>query len=351
MRSATRLPHVLAGLFTLAMFAGCTQLDWKRPTPWLALARDKPQTPTSVVAVWTELFLEPPGSPPTRGFGGRLTFYGPQNDAPVRVEGSLVVYAFEGDGDDQGDAKPLRKYAFSAEQLASHYSPSKLGPSYSVWLPWDRRKGPMRRIGLICRFQPVEGPPIVSKQALAVLHGPSKPDAAGRADPGYQADSSKSRSATVLPVAHHAPTEAGQTPTLGEGTQRPQMKTTTIPIAPQEGRLMPVAQTRSRARSKRVLDRLAARQHAVTSGAGGSPRAKPATVSLESPRAKPRSTDCRPGGPPAPAASSAPQDAGRDPSPPCLEAPPRRSQPIRPPATGSEPNSTLPVVLPDWTPF
>jgi hypothetical protein len=350
MRLPTRLPHVFAGLFALAMFAGCTQLDWKRPAPWLALARDKPQTPTNVVAVWTELFLEQPGGPPTRGFGGRLTFYGPKDDAPVRVEGSLVVYAFEGGGDEQGDAKPLRKYAFTAEQLASHYSPSKLGPSYSVWLPWDHRKGPMRRIGLICRFQPVEGPPIVSKQALAVLHGPSKPDA-GTADPGYQADSSKSRSATVLPVAHHASTDDGQTQSVAEGSKRPQMKTTTIPIAPQDGRLMPVAQTRSRARSKRVLERLAARQHAATSGGGGSPPARPPTVSLESPRGKPRSTDCRPGGPPAPGASSAPRDAGRDPSPPCLEAPQFRSPRIPPSATGSEPSSTLPIVLPEWTPF
>ena len=112
-----------------------------------------------------------PDGPPARGFGGRLTFYDSKADKPVKVDGTLVVYVFDEEGRDPGNAKPDRKYVFSKEDWERHYSKSELGHSYSVWLPWDEVGGPQKEISLIVRFTPSTGPTIVGEQARQVLPG------------------------------------------------------------------------------------------------------------------------------------------------------------------------------------
>ena len=44
--------------------------------------------------MWSDAVYTQPGLPPTRGFGGRLYFYD-AHDQPVKVEGQLVVYAYD----------------------------------------------------------------------------------------------------------------------------------------------------------------------------------------------------------------------------------------------------------------
>ena len=54
-----------------------------------------PEIPARIVSSWTDTVLSKAGQKPIRGFGGRLTFFGRGHDSPVRVDGQLVVYAFE----------------------------------------------------------------------------------------------------------------------------------------------------------------------------------------------------------------------------------------------------------------
>ncbi len=112
-----------------------------------------------------------PGQPPTRGFGGRIMFYQDGREKPIKVEGTLVVYAFEETGKNEEKIEPDRRYLFSPEDLEKCYSQSRLGHSYSVWIPWDEAGGPQRTVSLIVCFTPRNGPTIVGQQSKVTLPG------------------------------------------------------------------------------------------------------------------------------------------------------------------------------------
>ncbi len=127
--------------------------------------------PREVAVVWTTAVLEKEASRPTRGFGGMVTFYGKDQKRPVRVDGQLTVYAYENLSPDHDDSTPDRKYIFTAEQLKTHYGESDLGPSYSIWIPWDEAGGPHQEIGLIVRFDSVEEKTVIGTPTHNVLAG------------------------------------------------------------------------------------------------------------------------------------------------------------------------------------
>jgi hypothetical protein len=133
--------------------------------------------------IWTDAVATTAGQAPIRGFGGRLMFYEGNNDAPVKVEGTLVVYAFDETNRDPNNAKPDCKYVITQEQLSKHYSKSKVGHSYSMWVPWDRAGGMQKEITLIVRFEPKIGPPVIGDQCHQMLPGKLPP---GKADPGMR---------------------------------------------------------------------------------------------------------------------------------------------------------------------
>lgn len=130
------------------------------------------QPPMKVVAVWTDTVLTQGLAPATRGFGGRVMFYAVEGGKPIKVSGTLTVYAFDETGRDIQSTKPDRKFVFTPEQFEKHYSKSALGHSYSVWLPWDPAGGPLREISLLVRFQPTNGSTVVGDPAKQHLPGP-----------------------------------------------------------------------------------------------------------------------------------------------------------------------------------
>ena len=101
-------------------------------------------------------------------------FYEGKKESPIKVDGVLVVYAFDENGRDPNSARPDRKYVFTPEQLPAHYSKSKLGHSYSVWIPWDEVGGVQKEISLIVRFEPKNSPAIVGDQHRLLLPGTSR---------------------------------------------------------------------------------------------------------------------------------------------------------------------------------
>ena len=123
---------------------------------WPFNKEDQPGKPDKVSCFWNDTILTQAGQPPIRGFGGRLMFYQGKSEDPIKVEGTLVVYAFDETNRDANNNRPDRKYAITPEQLPHHYSKSKIGHSYSVWIPWDEVGGMQKEITLIVRFQPKE---------------------------------------------------------------------------------------------------------------------------------------------------------------------------------------------------
>ncbi len=164
----------VAVLALLWVAAGCSQLDLRKGIPW-ADATEDAQQPVRVVAVWTDTVMSRAGALPTRGFGGRLMFFADKQDKPIKVQGTLVVYAFDESRGDNQKHVPDRRYVFRAEELDNHYSKSKLGHSYSVWLPWDTVGGPQREITLLVRFVGTSGGVLVGEPSTHLLPGPETP--------------------------------------------------------------------------------------------------------------------------------------------------------------------------------
>jgi hypothetical protein len=168
-------PIVVAGLVAIgALLAGCATIDIEK-----AFSKSKPDAPKPVrlTAIWTHTTLNQTGQIPVRGFGGRIMFYAtPEGkekgkDKPINVSGTLTVYAFDETTDGKRGAAPSRKFVFTPAELKKHYSKSMLGPSYSVWIPWDEVGGRPRRISLMVRFAPTEGGVVVSESSLHLLPG------------------------------------------------------------------------------------------------------------------------------------------------------------------------------------
>lgn len=131
----------------------------------------EPQVPDRMMAVWSDTILHQPRKPGVRGFGGRIYFYRGQQPEPIEVDGGLVVYAFDSDSPRSSSTKPEKKYVFTADQFAEHMSHTEMGPSYSVWLPWDQIGGPNRKLSLIARFEGRQGGVVLSKPSSKLLPG------------------------------------------------------------------------------------------------------------------------------------------------------------------------------------
>ena len=168
--------YIIAGFFRVWHFVSqcCRQVAHccHRASSRLPAKSRNIETPRQVVPVWSDTVLHQSGVAATRGFGGRLMFYGQDKNKPIKVEGSLVVYAWD-DSKGSMERTPDRKYVFPAETLQSHYSASTLGHSYSFWVPWDAAGGPLQHSTLISRFLSNDGTELTGAPAHVVLEGPS----------------------------------------------------------------------------------------------------------------------------------------------------------------------------------
>lgn len=182
MRHTLTHPRVLVALL-LALVTGCAtgkSDGWKftrLPSPKSLMPDGEsdepqpPQLPSRLVSTWQDAVLTQVGKKAQRGFGGRILFFNQTSEDPIRVDGQLVVYAYDENDRPAHETHPTRRYVFPPEQFARHESECKLGPSYSVWLPWDETGGEQKNISLIARFEPVDGSRIVGDQTRHLLPG------------------------------------------------------------------------------------------------------------------------------------------------------------------------------------
>jgi len=174
-------PAVVAlGVLVTVSSPGCHFTPPKATNFWKWKKDEAPEVPERLLAVWTDSVLHQPGQPGVRGFGGRVYFYQTEGTDPVKVEGALAVYVFDADQLDPYQQKPLRKFVFTSEQFKDHFSNTSLGPSYSVWLPWDEVGGPARRLSMIARFEGSQGGTVISDPTIKLL--PGTPQLADKTD-------------------------------------------------------------------------------------------------------------------------------------------------------------------------
>jgi hypothetical protein len=235
---------VLALAFIAATCFGCASQSkkesklaaWDVRRAWTKEEeKPEPQVPSRLVATWTETVLSKAGQKPLRGFGGRIAFFKQASEDPVRVDGQLVVYAFDETSRASHETHPTRKYIFPADQVVRHESESKVGPSYSFWLPWDEAGGPQRNISLIARFEPKDGPIVIGEQTKHFLPGSALDASTPQLAEEASAVVNSVRLAAYSKQAEEVAADAA-TPLSAVAQQespaaaRPQMSTTTIPL-------------------------------------------------------------------------------------------------------------------------
>ncbi|MFM9115396.1 MAG: hypothetical protein ACKOU6_04450, partial [Planctomycetota bacterium] len=164
---------VVAGALCLT---GCKTWTLSNPSNWLkgSIVESKFESPDRMVVIWAEDVVAVPGREPTRGFGGRISFYNAA-DKTIPVEGQLVVYGYD-DSVKQTSAQrtPDRKFAFTADEFKKHFGDSQLGPSYSIWVPWDAAGGEQREVSLVPVFTSSQGKMVMGALTTNVLKGKSK---------------------------------------------------------------------------------------------------------------------------------------------------------------------------------
>lgn len=135
------------------------------------------QTPHQMIPLWTDTVLHQSGKKSLRGCGGRFMFYTGDSKEGIRVDGAVTVYVWD-DSRSSQQRKPDRKYIFPAEDIQKHYSMSRVGHSYSFWIPWDDAGSDRAELSIVTRFIGRDGTDITTPASKVILPGPiSMPDA------------------------------------------------------------------------------------------------------------------------------------------------------------------------------
>ena len=175
--SIHRVVTALIATWVALCLSGCASFELAEvEMPWSEGEEELAEVPERIVSFWSDTVLHQKGLPGVRGFGGRVFFYGSEGEDPIKVDGALVVYAFDAEHNDPAHQKPLKKFVFTADQLAKHQSHTKIGDSYSVWLPWDEVGGPTRSVSLVARFEGRDGGVVISDPVDKLLPGVNSKD-------------------------------------------------------------------------------------------------------------------------------------------------------------------------------
>lgn len=153
----------------VAALTGCTIFE----TDATQFFRKEPKfgTPHQMIPLWTDTVLHQIGNRARRGCGGRFMFYTAEGKESIRVDGALMVYVWD-DTRSSRQRKPDRKYVFPADSLQNHFSKSKVGHSYSFWIPWDDAGSERAELTVAARFVGRNGVDITSPASKVILPGP-----------------------------------------------------------------------------------------------------------------------------------------------------------------------------------
>ncbi|MDR2642421.1 MAG: hypothetical protein LBC74_06465 [Planctomycetaceae bacterium] len=160
------------GFFCVCSFlatVGCSSMSTLRKPDLTVLLPPGPAE--TVSALWTPAIQT--GEQPQRGFGGRVYFYDNKEKKPIKVDGTIAVYAFDETNRKPNDNEPSRVYTFAKEDVKKSYTKSKLGHSYNLWIPWDADgpDGDAKKISFFVRYIPDKGDSIISQQVTSYLVG------------------------------------------------------------------------------------------------------------------------------------------------------------------------------------
>jgi hypothetical protein len=131
-----------------------------------------PKNPiVQVLAMWQ------PGEGPgidnktTRGFVGTLYFFTSKSPIAAKTNGTICVYLFDDQGEEEDQVKPIHQFVWETEDLAKLGQPGKLGESYMIFIPYTRPGFHKAQCSLRVTFTPDVGSQVNSEMAYVALPG------------------------------------------------------------------------------------------------------------------------------------------------------------------------------------
>lgn len=146
-------------------------------TGWLKFSKDDfpkagPKNPiVQVLALWQPADGTGIDGKTSRGFSGQILLFTNQGPMPAEGDGSVRVYVFDDQGKPEDRAKPIHQFDFPAETWKHYMHKGKLGPTYSVFVPYTRPGYRAAQCSLRMRFTPANGPAIFSEMVNVELPG------------------------------------------------------------------------------------------------------------------------------------------------------------------------------------
>ena len=153
------------------VFSGCKTFNSE--SNWFSKDEEEKvfETPNKIVAIWTNSVFNESGNAPVRGLGGRLYFYDKKHQ-PIEVDGKLSVFLYDDTNPEARKTQEASKVVhFTPEQVATKFTPTDFGASYSFWVPWDKVGGIRTQLAVIPVFTAKTGEMLVGEQARHLLPG------------------------------------------------------------------------------------------------------------------------------------------------------------------------------------
>ena len=157
-----------------AVVTGCSTVDIARRKP-IPFASDG-QPAVRCVCLWQEAEGQLETGETTRGFAGQVYFFTAESEAPVAVEGDVQVFLFDDHGSPEEQARPISQAGFANVEWQAMRHESKLGPAYSLFVPYPRAGNYEANCALRVRLTHPDGTAMFSKMTPVKLLGLPRPE-------------------------------------------------------------------------------------------------------------------------------------------------------------------------------
>jgi len=164
-----------AALMAISFAPGCASLQVSNLSSFTFAKNqtaDAKHPAMNILTMWQA--AEGPGrnGVPTRGFLGQILFFG-MDPAPLAVDGKVRIYLFDDHGTVQEQSRPIHEFDFDNKAWAAHLQASRVGPTYTVFLPYPRDDFHEAKCSLRLRFTPMAGTTLYSDPMTVLLPGPT----------------------------------------------------------------------------------------------------------------------------------------------------------------------------------
>jgi len=146
---------LLAGLACIA--CGCASVDFLKLKKEDFPKADGKNPVMQVLSMWQATHGVGMDGKSCRGFARQVLFLERDNPTPPKVEVTVPIYGFDDQGKPEDQAKPLHQFDFPGDAWTAQARVSKLGLTYSVFIPYTRPGTHEAHCSLKIRFIPAEG--------------------------------------------------------------------------------------------------------------------------------------------------------------------------------------------------